>query len=362
MFKLQAPSSKLQRNLKLQVPIHQRYFGAWILVLLWILMLGAWSFSAHAQPFHLPTANHALFEKNGGEKFFVGTTGKPWESGCFGCVRSDGWQMHEGLDIKCLQRDKHGEPIDPVMSTADGTVAYFANNPALSNYGRYIILKHVMDGIEVYSLYAHLSAIRDGLKIGQQVHTGEPIATMGRTSNTRERITKERAHVHFELNLLYNDNYSGYHKKNLPGERNDHGEWNGQNLVGMDPKLILEAERAQGAKFNLTQWIQTRPELFRVLVRKTDFPWARRYHALIVDRNIDKKNIAGYEIAIDYNGLPFQLIPHTAAEMKSGAKYQLLAVNAAEYAKNPCRKLVRQRGTRWELTNKGSSLLDLLLY
>src|SRR3954469_20757170 len=116
----------------------------------------------YAQPFHLPTANHALFEKNGGEKFFVGTTGKSWESGCFGCVRSDGWQMHEGLDIKCLQRDKHGEPTDPVMVTSDGTVAYFSNNPGLSNYGRYVVLRHVIDGIEVYSLYAHLSAIREG--------------------------------------------------------------------------------------------------------------------------------------------------------------------------------------------------------
>jgi hypothetical protein len=126
--------------------------------------------------------------------------------------------------------------------------------------------------------------------------------------------------------------------------------------------LIFEAERAQGAKFNLAQWIQSRPELFRVLIRKTDFAWARRYRGLVVDRNIDKKNIAGYEIAIDYNGLPFQLIPHTAAEIKSGPKYQLLAVSASEYAKNPCRKLVRERGSKWELTTKGSSLLDLLLY
>lgn len=326
------------------------------------MVLGAWSFSAHAQPFRLPTANHALLEKNGGEKFFVGTTGKSWESGGFGCVRSDGWQMHEGLDIKCLQRDKHGEPVDPVLATADGSVAYFSNHPELSNYGRYVILRHVVDGIEIYSLYAHLSAIRDGLKIGQQVKTSEPIATMGRTSNTRERITKERAHVHFELNLLYSDNFSSWHKKTSPGQRNDHGEWNGQNLVGIDPKLVFEAERNLGAKFNLAQFLQTRTELFRVLVRKTDFPFLRRNRALIVERNLDKKSVAGYEIAFDYNGLPFQLLPHTAAEMKSGPKYQLLAVNAAEYAKNPCRKLVKQHGKRWDLTTKGASLLDLLLY
>jgi murein DD-endopeptidase MepM/ murein hydrolase activator NlpD len=355
-------SSVFKMAVRFQTPLSTPKLYSWSLKFLWCLVLGSWSFPADAQPFHLPTTNRALFEKNGGEKFFVGTTGKPWESGCFGCVRSEGWQMHEGLDIKCLQRDKHGEPIDPVMATSDGTVAYFSDKPALSNYGRYVVLKHVIDGIEVYSLYAHLSAIRDGLKVGQQVRTGEPIAIMGRTSNTRERITKERAHVHFELNLLYNDNYSGWHKKFLVGERNDHGEWNGQNLVGMDPKLILEAERTQGAKFNLAQWIQTRTELFRVMVRKTDFPWLRHYPALVVNRNLDRKSIAGYEIAFDYNGLPFQLIPHTAAEMKGSSKYVVLGVNAPEYTKNACRKLIRQRGSRWELTNKGTSLVDLLLY
>ena len=47
--------------------------------------------AAHAQPFQLPTANHALFEKGGEERFFVGTVGKPWTTGTFGCVRTEGW-------------------------------------------------------------------------------------------------------------------------------------------------------------------------------------------------------------------------------------------------------------------------------
>src|SRR5574339_256066 len=81
--------------------------------------------SLQSQTFQLPTANQALFDRDGGgERFFVGTVGKPWTSGTFGCVRSDGWQLHEGLDIRCLQRDKRGEPIDPVLAAADGTVAY----------------------------------------------------------------------------------------------------------------------------------------------------------------------------------------------------------------------------------------------
>ena len=91
----------------------------------WLIAL-----AAQAQPFQFPTANHALFDKGGEERFFVGTVGKPWTTGTFGCVRSGGWQMHEGLDIRCLQRDQHGEPTDPVLATADGTVVYISTRPS----------------------------------------------------------------------------------------------------------------------------------------------------------------------------------------------------------------------------------------
>ena len=116
--------------------------------------------SASAQLFRLPTSNRALFEKGGEARFFAPTVGRPWTSGMFGCVRTDGMQMHEGLDILSVQRDRRGEPTDPVAATADGVVAYVNAKSGLSNYGRYLILRHVIEGLEVYSLYAHLAQIR----------------------------------------------------------------------------------------------------------------------------------------------------------------------------------------------------------
>ena len=316
-----------------------------------------------AQPFQLPTANHALFEKDGAEKFFVGTVGKPWNSGTFGCVRSDGWQVHEGLDIRCLQRDKRGEPTDPILATADGTVAYFSTKPSLSNYGNYLVLRHSIEGLEIYSLYAHLHEIRPGLKVGQAVKAGDTIATMGRTTNTREGISKDRAHVHFELNLFYNDHFEGWYKKNSPKQRNDHGLWNGQNLVGIDPRLILLDERAPGLKFSLLQHLKHETELCRVVVRATSFPWLKRYPQLVKPNpRAEKEGIAGYEVALDFNALPFELIPRAASELKGTAKFQLLSVNEAEEKKNPGRKLVTQRSGRWELTSHGLHALELLTY
>lgn len=318
---------------------------------------------ASAQPFHLPTANHALFEPGKEDEFFVATPGRNWTSGCFGCVRSDGWQMHEGLDIRCLQHDKHGEPTDPVMATADGMVEYINSRPSLSNYGNYVVLRHRVDRLDIYSLYAHLSRIAPGLKVGQLVKTGETIGIMGRTANTREEISKERAHVHFELVLLLNDRFASWFKKTSPSERDDHGEWNGQNLAGLDPRLIFLAEHAQGDRFNLLDFICNQTELCRVLVRKTEFPWLNRYGQLIRPNPVaEKEGVAGYEIALNYNGVPFELTPRAASEIKSRSKYQLLSVNEVEYHRNPCRKLIVQKRGRWELTSRGIKLLDLLTY
>src|SRR2546423_12201107 len=262
--------------------------------------------------FQFPTANHALLERGGEEKFFVGTAGNSWTTGTFGCVRSGGWKIHEGLDIRCLERDKHGEPTDAVTATADGTVAYINTRPALSNYGNYIVLRHMIDGIEIYSLYAHLHSVREGLKAGQSVKAGDKIAVMGRTANTHEGITRDRAHVHFELNLFATDKFSSWYKSTFPTQRNDHGNWNGQNLIGLDPQAILRAEAAQGTKFSVLNLIQRQTELCRVFVRKSDFPWLRRYPMLVKPNPVaQKEGVAGYEIALNFNGVPFELIPRS---------------------------------------------------
>jgi murein DD-endopeptidase MepM/ murein hydrolase activator NlpD len=314
-------------------------------------------------PFNFPTANHALFENGGEEKFFVGTAGKSWTTGTFGCVRSGGWQIHEGLDIRCLQRDKHGEPTDPVLATADGTVAYINTRPSLSNYGNYIVLRHMVEGIEIYSLYAHLHSVRDDLKPGQSVKAGERIALMGRTANTREGISKDRAHVHFELNLFANERFSSWYKSEFPTQRNDHGNWNGQNLLGLDPQLILKAERDQGTNFSLIKFIRQQTEVCRVFVRKTDFPWLKRYSALVKSNPLaQKEGTVGYEIAMNFNGVPFELIPRSASEVKIKARspFILLSVNETEQARNPGRRLVSKSGAHWQLTSHGTEFLDLL--
>jgi peptidoglycan LD-endopeptidase LytH len=314
-----------------------------------------------AQPFQLPTANRALFENGGGERFFVGTTGKPWESGMFGCVRSGGYQMHEGLDIRALKRTKRGEPIDPIMASADGTVAYINQRASASNYGKYVVLRHTIEGIEVFTIYAHLSEFVPGLTRGKAVKAGETIATMGRTSNTRERISLERAHVHFEIDLFVTDRFSAWFKKEHPKEKDDHGVWNGMNMLGLDPRQVLLEQQALGPRFSLLKYIQTRPELCRILVRDANFSFPKRYPMLVRPNPLtQKEGIAAYELSLDFNGVPIQLTPRAAREIPWKQKYYLLSANAEEHAKRPCRKLIARQGNGWRLTDTGIKFLDLL--
>lgn len=332
-----------------------------------LTLLKLWAWSAQtifaADAFILPTPNRAVLTRGAEEKAFTPTPGRTWMSGTFGCVRSDGWQMHEGLDILHTKRDIRGEPLDAIYAAAEGRVAYINSNTGLSNYGKYVVLEHRIEGLPIYTTYAHLSAFTSGLSVGDRVQSGQTIGTMGRTSNTRQAISKERGHLHFEISVRLNERYSTWHSAAMKGYRNDHGNWNGRNFVGIDPREVFLEQQKLGAKFSMLELVRSRTELCRILVRDTKFSWLRQYTPL-VRRNAlaDKEGVAGYEIALDFNGLPFLLIPKAQSEIKGGPRIELLSVNEKEQSSKPCRKLVTKRGGKWALANNGAQLIDLLLY
>ncbi len=319
--------------------------------------------ASRAQPFSLPTANRAVLDPVDGTKAFAPTPGRDWHSGTFGCVRSDGHQFHEGIDILSIARDRRGEPTDPVMAAADGTVVYVNRKSGLSNYGNYLVVEHVIEGLPVYSLYAHLREAGAGISPGSKVKSGEQLGILGRTSNTRQAISKDRAHLHFEVNLLLSDRFEAWHRKTMAGTRNDHGLWNGQNMAGLDPWQLFLAQKKEGSRFSLRRFIQSQPELCRVVVREKDFTFARRYAALI-DRNAkaEKEGVAGYEIALTCHGAPIRLIPRAESELKSKARVSVLGVNPPVFGSCACSKLVTKAGSSWALTAKGERLVGLLAH
>src|SRR5205814_3184419 len=104
----------------------------------------------------LPTDNDALFLGGGPEFYqnvdrnYKGLKSTPWEGGQYGFVRdpvetSAGivyTRFHEGIDIRALRRDAHGEPLDEVRAIADGKVVHTNPMPSYSNYGNYIVIEH----------------------------------------------------------------------------------------------------------------------------------------------------------------------------------------------------------------------------
>jgi peptidoglycan LD-endopeptidase LytH len=319
--------------------------------------------TAAGQPFQFPTANRSILESGGEPRFFQGTAGKPWMSGQFGCVRTDGRQFHEGVDIQALRRDGRGEPTDEVQASAAGTVAYVNTRTSLSNYGNYVVLRHQIDGMEVYTLYAHLREVRAGLKAGMRVQAGERVGTLGRTANTRQAITRDRAHLHFEINLVINERYAEWHKLRLKGLRNDHGNFNGRNLLGLDPAEVFREQARLGEAFRLSEFVRSRPIVARVTVRDTSIPWVRRYPQLVESNPVaTREGIAGYELALTFNGVPVRVIPRASSELKSGARVNLVEVNAAEWQSHPCGKLVFKRGQAWTLLAHGEEVVDLLTF
>ena len=108
--------------------------------------------------------------------------------------------------------------------------------------------------------------------------------------------------------------------------------------------------------------MRSQTELCRVLIRATRFPYLKRYAPLVLrNPRAEKEGVAGYEVALNYNGVAFALLPRAASEIKGAAKFQLLSVNEKEENAHPCRRLVVQRTGRWQLTDRGQRELELLV-
>lgn len=316
-----------------------------------------------AQLFHLPTPNESILQSNGETRFYAPTPGRDWISGTYGCVRSEGHQFHEGIDILRLHTDRRGEPTDEVRAVAAGEVVYVNPTTWKSNYGRYVVLRHAIEGIPVYSLYAHLASIADGLRRGLKVAARQQLGVMGRSTNTRSPIGRYRAHLHLEIALLANDRFDRWYRHAYKGSRNDHGLWNGRNLLGLDPTEILRRQQIDGARFSLLNLIRYQKEMCRVLVPKTDFSYARHYRPLMRRNPVaEKAGIDGIEMVLSFAGVPVQMVPRSRSELEVGNDYRILSVDE-EYAKaRSCRGLLTRVGSTWKLTKSGRTLLDQITY
>ncbi|MBJ7325714.1 MAG: M23 family metallopeptidase [Chthoniobacterales bacterium] len=233
----------------------------------------------------LPTPNDAIFNGRPQDFYmyvdrdFEGQKSKPWQGGGYGFTREPQRiggkivtiKFHEGIDIRPLRRDAAGEPLDPVVAVEDGRVVHTSTAARDSNYGKYIVIEHRVDDAPVYTIYAHLESI-DVLG-GQSVRQG---TRLGRMGHTGDGINRERAHVHLEIAILWNDGFESWHQANFPTP-NKHGVYNGINLMGLDTAALYLAQK-KDPSLTLPGFIRTREPYFRVRIPASPhFQLVRRY-------------------------------------------------------------------------------------
>ena len=248
---------------------------------------------------------------------------------------------------------RSGEPIDPVMVVADGTVAFINTKPGLSNYGRYVIVEHRWDGVPVYTLYAHLREVADGIAVGQAVRKGQRIATMGRSTNTREGISADRAHVHFEINFLLNPNFRIWYPHRDP-KAPPFGNFNGKNLMGLNAADFFRAYAAN-PKLNFLAYLSQQPVAFTVLVRADKLPWSQLHPELIVGGKL----APFYELGVTSWGMPVSMWPRASADRRVPG---IRSVNEALLNADTCRHLVTQAGKGWRFTTAGEEWLEIMTF
>ncbi len=318
---------------------------------------------AAALDLQLPTENRHLFTGQP-EKFYMyvdrtfeGETTKPWEGGSFGFVRTPArlkgevvmTKFHEGIDIAPIKRDKAGNPLDLVSSIADGVVVHVSDIPGRSNYGKYLVVEHQLEGAAFYSLYAHLARIE--VKPGDPVKAGSLLGQMGYTG---VGLNRTRAHLHLELCLLMSRHYEGWHKA-FSGGVNHHGPFNGMNLAGADIARLFLEHRAN-PNLRIQDFIRATPAYFKVTVpRKDRFDFAER-HRWMVHGDLSAPS-PSWEISFTATGLPVAIAP----SQRPVAEPIVSAVRDSRHAhRHMTRGLIDGNGPVAALTRGGKNLVALL--
>jgi len=308
-----------------------------------------------------PTPNPAYFEGKPITDFIQPTGSGESESGLFGCRRSGGAQFHEGLDLKPLKRDRHGEPADPVFAALKGVVRYIGRIPGNSNYGRYVVLEHPDMDPAVYTLYAHLAEIASGLSTGDTVACGQTIGTMGRSSST-QAIPRERAHLHFEIGVLLTRDFDRWFDWKKFGSRNQQGIYNGMNLIGFDPLEFFNEFRARRVDTFRDHFahLQTAVRLQIGTRRVPDY--VTRYPSLLTKPLPADGLIGGWELRVNETGLPFSLTPLTPMEAMGLAPDEVRVLEADEtlMKRHRCKSLVFSRHGNWAMGRDLKEVLQLV--
>lgn len=329
------------------------------------IMTAASTPAAVAAWLELPTDNHTIFTNKPAfymyvDRDFEGKKSKPWQGGTYGLVRGPQRgasgvyyrAFHEGIDIKPLRRDRNGVPLDAVRAAAAGKVVHTSADPAKSNYGRYVVVEHLLDGCRYYSLYAHLASVK--VKPGQRVKQGDTLGILG---DSGRGLNRTRAHLHFEFCMKFNSNFPDWHDTYARGT-NEHGQFNGRNLFGMNPTDLFRAVR-KNPNLSIPQFIAaSQKPMFELTVNNgPDFELVRNYPWLV--RSGEVANPAAWTITFSEQLIPMQARAGTQRVAEPRVRW---VGSAPQALKHLSRGLVTGSRSAPRLTASGKNFAHLLTF
>jgi murein DD-endopeptidase MepM/ murein hydrolase activator NlpD len=343
-----------------------RYFLARCAVAL--IVCGPVAGQSQTEPLNLalPTENDAIFGGDGAafyqyiERDYQGEKSTPWEGGRYGFVRNPVQtpggivytRFHEGIDIKPLQRDASGEPLDAVRAIAGGVVVHANLVAGFSNYGKYVVVEHRWDGCNYYSLYGHLSSI--AVRAGQRVQQHDQLGVMGHTG---EGLNQARAHVHLELNLMVSRQFESWHDFFSKNDPNHHGLYNGINLIGLDIARLYLALRKRPS-LTIPEFLSEEETFYRVLLPASKHFDLPRFYPWMVARKTDER-AASWEVSFNRVGVPLKIEP--SAKQVAGPELSYLKKGGID-ASYLTRGQISGRGEAAHLTEKGKQFMRLFVY
>ena len=324
--------------------------------------------SSRAEPLNLvlPTDNDALLRGDGPgfyqyiERDYHGEKSTPWEGGRYGFVRnpvetSAGiiyTRLHEGMDIKPLERDASGEPLDAVRAIAPGVVVHASQVAGYSNYGRYVVVEHRFDGCKYYSLYGHLSSI--AVRPGEHVQQRDQLGVMGHTG---EGLNQARAHVHLELNLMLSRQFEAWHAASFKNDPNHHGLYNGLNLQGIDiARLYLVLQKRP--RLTIPEFLEEEETLYRVLLPPSkNFDLLKFYPWMLREKPDGEP--ASWEISFNRAGVPLRI--QASAKAVSEPELSYLKPTGVDGGLLTMDRIAG-RGANAHLTEKARQAMRLLVF
>ncbi|HZP60842.1 MAG TPA: M23 family metallopeptidase [Opitutaceae bacterium] len=329
--------------------------------LLLLFLIGVATLRAQRIDFVWPTPNRAWAEGRPFPEYIQPTESGEPESGCFGGVRSNGHQFHEGIDLKPVRRDARGEPLDAIFAALPGVVRYVNLRPEESTYGRYIVIEHPGMTPAVYTLYAHLAAVAPGVAAGANVAGGQVIARMGHSAGGYP-FPVERAHLHFEIGLMITRDFQAWYDWKKFPDPNEHGIWNGFNLMGFDPLDFLNKFRTRQVNNFADYFAQMQPAV-RVRLATAKVPdFVQRYPSLLTKPLPPSGVVAGWEIACDWTGLPFRWTPLEANEAAGLAPEQPVVIwaDGKSQREHPSKSLIYPQGSGYAIDTDLAMVLQQL--